>query len=405
MAGALFLLLFLGIFVTIGYVAVRHHRAATDAWTTAAQRLGMDFRPGGIFSKSEMHGRIDGLPVTVWTFSRGSGENSETWTAYNVTHPPLGPPVTLTRDNAVSSFFRRFTGGTDAVLGDPQLDDTLRIDTEHPDQLAEFLTPTRRAAVMTIFESWGAAKITHGDITVSTKGRSKDADQIVSTLRRIVDTANVLAAPDRVDRALRLQHDGDLAAATEQLHQIAEETPNTFVQLLEAENATAIDHERAATVLEDLAAALPGDPLVNDWAEVAAQPVPGHTAAGDAGVIGADQLQQVIDDLFGADRRGSEIERHFEATYAGRSVRWSGEVESVRPYRVDADFGATPGTKVGITLGETTPTRFGANRVDGVLSLPEGVEPDRNRVISFTGKLAKVDRFTRKIFVADAQLD
>ena len=57
-----------------------------------------------------------------------------------------------------------------------------------------------------------------------------------------------------------------------------------------------------------------------------------------------------------------------------------------------------------MALGETTPTRFGANRVDGVVSLAEGVEPDRRVDITFTGELTKIDRFTRKIFVRDAAL-
>ncbi len=405
MGGALVFILFGAIFITVVVLSLQRHQQATAAWAGAADRLGLEHRPGGMFSKHELHGHLDGLPVTVWTFTRGSGDNRETWTGFNVTHPPLGPPVTLTRDSSVASFFRRFVGGTDATLGDPEFDETLKIDSDHPEQLAAFLTPTRRAAILTLFETWHDAKITHRDITVSTKGRCRDEMQIVRTLRRIVDTATVLASPERVEKALETQQAGDLAAATAQLHEIVEERPNTFVQLLEAENATAIDHELATPVLADLAGQLLGDPLVDEWSNVAAAPVPPPVETSDEDdELGADQLQHVMDELFGSDRRGSEIERHFETHFLGRHVRWTGEVESVRPYRVDADFGATPGTKVGVTLGETTPTRFGANRVDGVVSLAEGVEPDRRDVITFTGELAKIDRFTRKIYVRDAEL-
>lgn len=140
-----------------------------------------------------------------------------------------------------------------------------------------------------------------------------------------------------------------------------------------------------------------------------AQPEPDvPVAAADAGAVvaGATDLgaASVVADLFASDRLGHEVEGHFTDTYEGAAIRWSGAVERVRPYRGDRDFGNEPGTKLTVLIGNVGDGRLVTSRVEAIVQLPAGLEPERGSEITFTGTLIRVDRFMRNLYVADATL-
>lgn len=386
----------------VGLIAWLRRRLGetVESWSAVSSHLGLHYEPGTLTKQHELTGELLGCRVRVWTYVQRSGENSSTYTAYEIRHTPLGPPVTLRRQTSFS-FLRRIVGGRDVEIGDPLLDEQVIIDTDHPSQLAAFMNPARRAAVLSIFETWGNAEMTHQSIKVTRSGAERSAHRLDATIRRLLDTARILAAPEEVDAVLESQADGDLSGATAHLHELARQHDNTFVRLLTAENATSFDHGAATAELDELAAALPGDPLVEQWTSVASRPAPTNNSQ-RATDLDLSQTA-LISDVLGSGRRGSEIERHFENTYAGAQVRWTGTVDSVRPYLVDADFGANPGTKVSIEIGGID-TRFGTDRVAAVVSFPEGVEPRREAEVTFLGTLFELDRFTRNIYVRDASI-
>ncbi|MDG2027992.1 MAG: hypothetical protein P8J50_12865 [Acidimicrobiales bacterium] len=114
--------------------------------------------------------------------------------------------------------------------------------------------------------------------------------------------------------------------------------------------------------------------------------------------------QAAIEDLFGGSRTGHEIEAAFEQDYAGRRVEWTGEVENSRSYRSDHDFGDVPGTKTTVRLGSIGSSRLMSNRIKAVVDLLVDTDLAREDEIQFSGTLLRVDRFTRTLFVRDADL-
>ena len=366
-----------GVFVVailaIYQVMVRLHKGRTVNWQQAATSLGLQYQAPRMGRPQHMYGHIDGLKVSIWSYTEGTGDNRATYTGYQVKHAPVGPPVSLSRQTKFS-FMRSLVGKRDVVIGDPLFDNQVVVDTDNDEQLAAFLTPIRRSAVVAVLTRWPLAEITHDSISVSSSRVEKSSVLIEDTTRYLVDIAKVMGAPSAAEAILQQRDDGDLAASVEALHELNEAEPNQFLADIEAEAVASTE-------------------LRQPERDQSAEPV----AAVDA-VVDLDQ-QAVIDDLFGTGRRGSDVDTRFNTVYRSAPVTWTGTVTSVRPFRVDADFGHIAGTKVVVDLGETATSKYTTSRIEAIVGFPEGTEFDRDDPVAFTGTLLKVDRFMRKIYV------
>ncbi|MFT5531591.1 MAG: hypothetical protein ACI91O_001618 [Candidatus Poriferisodalaceae bacterium] len=301
------------------------------------------------------------------------------------------------------SFFRRFANKTDLELGDPLFDQQVIIDSASPELVAEFLTPPRQAAVLTLLDGWREAKITNNSVWVASPGRERNLGKMSSTIHRLIDTAVVLGDPAPVQDALELQGAGYMGEAAARLHEIDDAEPNSFVELLEAETLTAMGrHDEGAAVLNHAAERIPANPDVVAWSEVAAKPnpLPKPALPTLATTVPLD-WEAVVTDLFAGVRRGHEIVEHFEARYLDRTVTWSCEVLARRPYRIDTDFGNDPGVKATIRLGTVQTSRI-VNRIEAVIQLGPDVNRRLGSQVKSTGTLLRIDRFSRKFYIGNA---
>lgn len=339
-----------------------------------------------------------GVAVRVEVVSR----NRSTLTVYSAVHPTPAPPVEFKRQHAVS-FLRQIVGGRDVVVGDPRFDDSIVVDAGSEIAITDYLTPARRAAILSIFSTWRTVELTDSWLSVSTTGRAKQATEMVSTINRMVDMVRVLADHEPVDAALSLLDDGELHDAATALHTVNAESDadNVVVQLLEAETLVAAGETvRAVEIVDQVAERLPDDPEVADLQHLVDATTDDDTTAPPASL----DSPGVIDDLFASTRYGLDIDRRFSEAYAERVVTWTGTVEQSRGYRSDADFGTEPGTKTTVALGAVGGSRLMSNRVKAVVDLPDGTDLDRGDEITFRGTLLHVDRFTRRLYVRDAVL-
>ena len=91
-------------------------------------------------------------------------------------------------------------GGRDVVVGDPRFDDAIIVDA--PSQaITAYLTPTRCAAVLSVFSTGRNVVLNDERLTVFTAGRERSASQVVATINRLVDTCRVLGEPAAIDAA------------------------------------------------------------------------------------------------------------------------------------------------------------------------------------------------------------
>ncbi|MEM7141164.1 MAG: tetratricopeptide repeat protein [Actinomycetota bacterium] len=399
----------MGFFVIIVFVAIAisafQKQQQTSTWQSVGRRTGLAVQSGSLFRAPSMSGTVRGVRVRAEVISRGSGDDSYRVTRYTVGFPAAGPAVSFRRQGMLS-FMRSFVGGRDIVTGDPRFDESVIVDAASEAAVRQYLTPARRAALLSIFSTWPKAEVTPSSIVVESRRVERNQDRMMATINRLIDSGRLLTDPAPVDAALAPLEAGDMAEAVDALHELNEATddenpPNVVTQLIEAESLVALGRpEEATIILERTAAALPGDPEVDGWRDVAATersalaPPPPRPA----------ERQATIDDLFGAGRPGHEIEAVFEADYAGRPVHWTGEVEHSRGYRSDRDFGDEPGTKTTVRIGAIGSSALMSNRVKAIVDLPADVDVERGDEITFSGTLLRVDRFTRAIYVEQASV-
>ena len=75
-------------------------------------------------------------------------------------------------------------------------------------------------------------------------------------------------------------------------------------------------------------------------------------------------------------------------------------------HRSDRDFGDEPLTKALIGIAKISNDLYGNTEVDAVVAFPPEISDELKRgdEVTFTGRLHKVDGFTRNIFVIDGKL-
>ena len=408
--GILFLLFVFGIALAIAQSA---QRTSGAAWKAAAGHLRLQHTPGSLVTTPQLNGSVRGVAVRVEVLKRRGGGNGSTTTVFSVVHPSPAPPVQFKRQHA-ASFLRQFVGGRDVVVGDPRFDDSIVVDAADDAAIVAYLTPARRAAILSVFSTWRTVEVSDTGLSVSTPGRARDAAKIVSTVNRLVDTCRVLSDPEPLDTALGERDGDELKVSADALHELnARSDPNVVTQMLEAETLVATGESvRAIEIVEDVAERLPEDPEVDGWRDFFAASADAPTSPDPSGPSGPPEAtetpdldqQAVIDDLFADTRYGVSIDARYAEAYAARRITWTGTVENSRGYRSDADFGTDPGTKTTVAIGSVGSSRLMSNQVKAVVALPDGTKLIRGDTVTFSGTLLHVDRFTRKFYVSNGAL-
>ena len=395
-------LIFAGIVMAI-IGALRHRNAYRVAWTAAADELGIQLEQANFLSSPKMRGSISGLSVSVETVSGG---NNNTYTRYRVTYPSLNMGLNLRSENPFTKL-TRFFGVQDVEVGDDRFDDTFQVQADSEDLIRSFLTPGRREALIRLIASYGNVTITDDTIKYDKGKVETETSTIVSTVRRLVSTAQLLTNDQKatpVADAIRARLRGDLGTAAEEVSAAVEPHPDDVDdRILEGETLYLAGRtDDAKAVFDDLAERLPNDPDVAGWSAEVNRPTPSPRPSA---TFDTDPMA-ISERLFGENRLSFETNRIYEEEFAGRSVRWRGTVRRVTAYESDHDFRNGPIAKAVIEIATIENDLYGNARVDAVVAF----SPDAQRrlvegqEVTFTGTLVRADGLVRNLFVANGVL-
>ncbi len=433
MAGlVIFVLIGGGIALAIAY-AQEQNKQRGIAWEGAARDLGLIYVAGtGWAPRPVIQGQLRGVAVRVEVVTKGSGDSQSNFTRYTLNYPGVAATAITLRKQTPFSVFGRLIGRRDVEIGDPIFDDRVVIDAPDAVAAAQYLTPARRMAVLTMFEHWKHVEVTANSIIVEYQGIERSHSQLVGIITRLLDMSLVLSAPSTVDLALEQQARGDLADAVDALHEIndvQDAPPNSFTQLLEAEALVAMgEGAKAEEVLDAMEVS---DPEIDRWRDLAhshptpapipeptpapplavSDPAPVPAAAPDPApepaapqpaIVHAPLDQDsVITDLFDSNRLGHEVEARFFEAYEGATVEWTGTLERSREFRSDSDFPGA-GVKATVRIGSKGDGRLVSDQIHAIVHLPEGAPVERDQSVRFRGSFVRVDRYMRNMFVANA---
>ncbi len=390
------------------------------AWAKAAEQLGLRFQPRRAAAlqfwrpAAEHHrvltGTIDGRPVRVNTFWQGKGDNKNTYTGYWVALPPLGLGLTVYREGMMGRIVGRLTG-RDVEVGDSDFDKAHRIEGNHPEGVAAFLTPSRRVTIDRLLTELPGCRVGDDSIVYRRKGVVSDAGQLIATVRRMIAAGAAIAGGrPAVDEALARQRRGDLAESAERLREAAKRSGDVETRRTEAETLYAAGrYAESAEEFGKLEKALPLDDQVAQWRQRAEQRRDGEPAVPAAADRGADtDPGAVADVLFDPKLLSFETAKLFEERYEGMAVRWEGILVRARSYGSDLDFRGGPGTKAVVRVHTLANDLYAGRDVEAIVQLPPGaaaaLEQQRGGEVRFSGTLVRIDPLMRNLFVAGGTL-
>ncbi len=365
-SGALFF------FFTMAMIANRRRRHE-EAWQQVAGELGLQFSAGSWTSGPSIAGSVNGFFVSVDT----QGANEDRVTRYSVEYPSTGQQdIGLTKQSSFHfTLVKRLMAKNDVEIGDREFDDKVLIDAHDPIAAARYLSPARRQAVLQLFDNqpFRNPTVTNTSLVVDTSGLESSHVNLRATISALLQTATIMSAPTDVD----------LAPLGEQV------VVENVVEAPPPQDRLVLDPEPEASEPEA------SEPEADEPEEHVTHP------KGDP--LRALDHESVIGDLFESGRMAFETDEHFQATYAGASIRWAGEVDSFRTYRNDSDFEGT-GIKATLLVGAIGQSTLRSRMAKAVVQLPEDTPIDRGQKLTFEGTLVRADRFTRRVFIANGTI-
>ncbi|MBI4575379.1 MAG: tetratricopeptide repeat protein [Planctomycetes bacterium] len=441
-------------------VTVRMQRRAEAAFQGASRSLGLRYSPGGWMGGRRLEGEVKGYPVTVDTFTRGSGKTRHTYTRFRLRLPrPLGLGLSLTKEGFLSGVAKAF-GSQDIQVGDAAFDAGVLVKGREAGRVRDFLTPARRMCVRHFLWAQGGGRVDDDEVYVETWGQVTDMGVIQTTVHLMARVARVLEGggeegedlnravaarrEGRIDDALRIvvrrvhppprkaarpagkaARPAGKATATPPPDDPASgppdepapgppdepaPPPSPEATLMEGEMLHLAGRlEEARRVFERARAESPGDPEVVGWVEAlghpggeAPAPAPPTEAVVPAGA--AEGAASVCVALFGGTSSGVEATRRFEGGYRGRAVRWEGTLVRVEDFSYDAVLGPGPGRRAVFEVAEVDAGLLGLRRVQALVRLLPEEDADRLRArvgarVAFEGSLLRCDGFLRNLYL------
>ncbi len=402
-------------------VARRQLEQTNAAWQSAAETLGFSFEAGSMRSGPTISGTVGDRPAGVHIYTKNSGKRSNRYTRYTVEFPAIGVGLQLLRQAGIGQFLK-ILGTQDIVIGDPTFDEAFIVKSTDPQAVRAVLTPGRTMALNQLLAVHPEVVVGDDRIVIDRHGSVRDADVIISTLRRIASVANVLAdagASTELTSLIERRLEGTLPGD----YDPEPEIPGGIDARIATGEALAAFGvvDVAQKIFEALVVELPADRDVVGWSEQTRQPAERarHTAERTVAVAETPAVDlapsigdadrdavAVATDLFGENRLSFETAALFDERYAGRRVRWSGKLRkatTVDHYRV---LGDGPFTKAVIDIALLENDLFGNTVVTAIVAFPPGsidsIQPGEG--IAFSGELVGIDALVRNLFVGKAQV-
>jgi hypothetical protein len=111
-----------GIVALVVGIAYFSRQARLRAWGELASRLGLTLEPGSFFVSPRVTGTYRGRPLTLHTFTRGSGRHRHTYTRVHIgLENPAGIRFAVYQEGVFSAIGKLF-GMQDVQIGDEELD-------------------------------------------------------------------------------------------------------------------------------------------------------------------------------------------------------------------------------------------------------------------------------------------
>ncbi len=360
------------------YLSKKTAKKNREQWQSAADQLKLNFLPGGIGRIGTISGKHGGHSVNVTTMTKGSGNNSQTYTKYTVKYRSrIRVDFKLTKQHALHGLGKVF-GMQDIEVGSPVFDGQVLVQGSFPDEIRRFLTPGLQEQIRMLVAMNPDSVITNEGIELKKKGTDRDAAIIVQTVRRLLDFSNELQESVQPENK-----------------RTAPPPPRTPPPLPVVEQAPEPPHPSALPVVEEIT--LPTEPEVFEPEAV----VPD---ADDSAVV--FDLKQVAVDLFGAgDSRAVLMARsEFEAKYAGRLAEGSGVLKRVDKFTYDPVFKDTKGVKATIEICEVAGA-YSKTKISAVIIFPmedfDSLKAGMGTVLPVCGKLIAVDTMMSQLFVVE----
>jgi hypothetical protein len=396
------------------------------AWQSAAEALGFSFEAGSLRTGPTISGMIEDHPAGVRSYTKSSGKNSNRYTRYTVEFPAIGVGLHLFRQAGLGQFLK-ILGTQDIVIGDPTFDEAFIVKSTDPQGVRAVLTPGRTMALNQILAVHPEVVVEDDRIVIDQRGSVRDADVIISTLRRVASVANVLSdagtsaeLTSLIERRLEGTLPSDYEPEPELPHGI-----DARIGRGEALAAFGVV-EVAQKIFKALAVELPADRDIAGWSEqvrrarvepaptveplpeppsVQPPPEPEPTLVESPNDDGSGEAFDIASDLFRENRLSFETAALFDERYAGRRVEWPGKLRkatTVDHYRI---LGDGPFTKAVIDIAVLKNDLFGNTVVTAIAAFPPGsidsIQPGED--IAFSGDLVGIDALVRNLFVGNAR--
>ncbi|MFQ5459416.1 MAG: hypothetical protein ACE5EL_01340 [Anaerolineae bacterium] len=386
-------------FVLFGVMAwalgVARTQSVDQAWSAAARRLGLRFKPGGLRAPRRIRGTYADMSVTVDTASTGNGEKTRKSTRYFVGFPHgLGLGLEVRHEGFMSSVSRLF-GAEDIQFGDPAFDNEFEVRGSDPDRVAAFLTPDRRREIMRRLRSQPTGRIADDGVFASTMRVERSDTAIVATVESLVALAVALVGPAGARSGAGVVDEGAPPEAAPKAPVVESAVPAS-----EALQGQAVDEGAAAMAVSDA----PALEARVSGAESPGAPQAAQGAAGGASPTAAE----VCAALFGPGASSLDASQVFDERFKGRQVSWRGTLRWVDAEAIDFSSGPEPARRAIVEACPETSGLSGGRAVQVLLQLSGAETEDfRHHVgqpVAVEGVLAGCDAFARNLYLQDGRI-
>lgn len=381
-------------------------------WSTAAQRLGLQYTHSDLQSSPTISGTRRGLSVHISTFAKSEDFNRQ-YTRYRIDfQESLGLGLRLTLDNPLASVSRKL-GSQDIETGDEDFDETVIVKGRDPERVRRFLTYSRRTQAERFLTLYSSATIDDSGIECEERNVARSPDRIVQTIQRMTTIAEQFSRYDEEgsDYAAIIgdPDDAELEGHTLILPERTEPWPISLDEMLQVEGITAGVEEQAHSFFDDSEPTNVHTLPESDQTDLDAH-IPEELVSAEQPHSHDDgtDIRSVVQTLYAQGHTTSQTTEQFESEFKNKKVAWSGKLTNVRSYRFDLVFGDVPGTRAEFEVGDAPDSAAAGRAVKAVVRFPADVEDELraqvdNRV-TFQGILISCDAFMKTLFLEDGKI-
>ncbi len=190
-----FCLLFLLVVAGIIYIIVRSGKAVNASWGEVAQRTGLAFKPEKAFTSPELSGTIQGHSVRVYTYSSGSGQTRQTYTATAVTvNNPGGASMAVMPSGSLGSLIGRAFKAQDVEIGNQEFDQRFVIKSDPPEFARKALNSIAVQTGILGLPAFSSIDLNGQTLSHSRRGLEESADAILQAINTLMAVAHEIEA-------------------------------------------------------------------------------------------------------------------------------------------------------------------------------------------------------------------